>query len=148
MNAKISLNHDRDCHTVTDCNGSNLGHYYPEAFAQQVANRVNLKAAAVLAEAAGEQGVRDEILDVIESKFRGEGDYLVVRVYHSSGKVSVNVAGEFGKRGDFSTPVDARVFALQTGCKSVWFDHSVPFEYRRQICLGVDGFPLPATVTA
>jgi hypothetical protein len=139
MEAKISLSHERDCHVVTNCNGRELGFYYPEAFAQQVANRVNLKAAAVLAVTAGEREIADKILDVIQDKFDESGDYLVVRVNYTTGRVSVNVSGHSPKQ-DFSDPRDARIFALGSGCKSVWFDHSVPFEFRRQIILGVEGF--------
>jgi hypothetical protein len=48
----------------------------------------------------------------------------------------------------FATPLDARFFALRSGAKAAWFDDSVPADFRRQIILGVVGFPLPAAVTA
>jgi hypothetical protein len=145
MEAKISLNTDGSGYTVRNCGDKNLGTYYPYDFASRVALRENLKEAATLVAATGNQELADKILDVVHGHL-DDGKYLVVR--WAGNGVSVAVSG--GKLGHslLATPSDARVFALRSGAKSVWFDHFVPLDFRRQIALGVDGLPLPAAVTA
>ena len=154
MNAKISPIRDCDCHNVTDCDGQSLGHYYPREFADRVALRVNLKEAARLVAATGNQKLRDEILDAVEAEqdtakhliVRPAGSYVSVSV--SNTRVDVRRATWQDLDGVFATPLEARAFALQSGAKEAWFDDSVPADFRRQIILGVVGFPLPAAVTA
>lgn len=150
MNAKISLNDDGSACTVTDCDGNSLGAYTPESFADRVATRVNLREAAKLVAAAGNQKLRDEILDVIESEYQDTDRFLVVNLAGSYVSVSVSDSKPVGDarrcRHGFdvvATPLEARAFALQSGAKAAWFHDSVPADFRRQISLGVAGFPLP-----
>ena len=152
MNAKIKLIDDGSAAcTVTDCDGNSLGAYYPQEFADRVAASVNLKEAARLVAWAGNQKLRDEILDVIEAAECQDTDkYLVVRRVGSYVSVSVSDSkpvGDARRCQDlldvFTTPLDARVFALQSGAKAAWFDDSVQSDFRRQIGLGLAGFPLP-----
>ena len=143
MNAKISLNHDCDCHKVTDCDGQSLGAYYPQEFADRVARRVNLSQAAILVAATGNQNLRDEILDAVEAA-RDTAKYLIVCPAGSYVSVSVSTTRGDARRcqdpdGVFATPLDARFFALRSGAKAAWFHDSVPADFRREIILGVVG---------